>query len=147
MKQKFNSILSHSPPHLAVKFGKYIKACLVKFSNLTTRWGSNATKMPIFWLHPPPTSLEAYSLLYLYLYSSVNWPCQDIEENPTRGCVRIVGIRPTHQQSKNRVSPDVLCVEEGVPVLGIVDSGLKKSEKHLRKYQSYFNRPEKDRPF
>jgi hypothetical protein len=28
-------------------------------------------KRRFFWLHPPPTSLEAYSLLYLYLYSSV----------------------------------------------------------------------------
>ncbi len=28
-------------------------------------------KRQFFWLHPPPTSLEAYSLLYLYLYSSV----------------------------------------------------------------------------
>jgi hypothetical protein len=29
------------PPHLVVKFGKYIKACLVK---LTARWAANATK-------------------------------------------------------------------------------------------------------
>ncbi len=28
-------------------------------------------KCQFFWLHPPPTSLEAYSLLYLYLCSSV----------------------------------------------------------------------------
>jgi hypothetical protein len=31
-------------------------------------------KCRFFWLHPPPTSLEAYSLLYLYLYSSVDIP-------------------------------------------------------------------------
>jgi hypothetical protein len=29
-------------------------------------------KRRFFWLHPPPTSLEAYSLLYLYLYNYVD---------------------------------------------------------------------------
>jgi hypothetical protein len=29
-------------------------------------------KRQFLWLHPTPTSLEAYSLLYLYLFSSVS---------------------------------------------------------------------------
>ncbi len=44
MKQKIKSILSHLPPHLAVKFSKYIKACLVKLSNLTPRWVGKCDK-------------------------------------------------------------------------------------------------------
>ncbi len=40
---------------------------------MTTGWGGKCDKDANFLLHPPPphTSLEAYSLLYLYLYCSV----------------------------------------------------------------------------
>jgi hypothetical protein len=65
MKQKFNSILLHLPAHLAVKFGKYIKACLVKLSDLTTRWGGKCNKNDNYFGFTPPPSLEAYGLLYL----------------------------------------------------------------------------------
>ncbi len=71
MKQKFNSILLHLPPYLVIKLGKNIKACFVKLSDLFVCSGGNWQKHQIFWLHPPPTSLEAYSLLYLHWYSSV----------------------------------------------------------------------------
>ncbi len=85
MKQKINSILLHLPHHLVVEFGKYTKCVLIYLPNLTTRWiCKSGKKADFFWLHPPPTSLEAYSLLYLYLYSSVNWTQEGVSNSNTR---------------------------------------------------------------
>jgi hypothetical protein len=53
MKQKVNSILSHLPPHLVVKFGKYIKACLVKLLDLIARWGGKCDKNADFFGFTP----------------------------------------------------------------------------------------------
>ncbi len=45
MKQKINSVLLHLPPYHLVKFGKYIKACLVYLPNLTNKWGPLPTSL------------------------------------------------------------------------------------------------------
>ncbi len=73
MKQKINRILLHLLPHLVVKFGKYIKACLVKLSDLTARWGGKCDKNANFFGFTPllpvkkPIAYSIYIFIALWL--------------------------------------------------------------------------------